>query len=812
MKASVVIVSPRDCVAVARLYRKRARAAVPTPATNAAAAYPTVVLFEQTCLPDMVPRVQGSRKRANSFETKHVPAVEVPGSAEHSSIRSKQALRQAESSHVLCVPGRGTMDLDDYKCAQCREFCEDAVEEAKCGALMCEACAAGVDACPTCGASMVDDASATPNRPIRRIISKLSIPCTNDGCGEAVPVPQRKQHAADCGFAVLRCPFDRCGAAIQRRELEEHKDSCRYRPHTCGCGMKFAFHEIALHIETVCPVEPQECPACVVPVPRQALRQHASSLCPKSVAMCQFAVVGCPDMAAPIHLAAHEEICREAHGLMALDVAQRLVTVTVPELQLQVAALKRQLVGAGCLRYDPASLTVGSRLRAHSKAITALAVVDGTYAWLHGCGRQRHVITCRAVSVVGRPARIRWRGRLHVCMAALCIPKWRGVEVASHSASRSRHLHECDASMWASFDGGVRGRKLETGEHSGCLRAHPGTHALARACVSGVPGEAPRLKWLCLCAPQHVVGHEGTVWAATMLGGRTVVTASADGSVKAWDVAPLDAASAHQSSRIKSVTSITTGHTAPVVSLLCAQFEGVEGAPPTTLLVTGSEDSTARVHLVDASTGDLSTRELASVQTQDSVWALVADAVSRLICFGSGDGSIAAVTIPADPRKTPLAAPCFAGHDAGVRDLEVVADRLVSCAWDRSMTVWNIATRAALRTFSDAGCSLVARCGVYLLAATGADVSVWTPTAVEVLATTSFATAARAVEDTKVEEDEGTVATAGDASASGEVAAASGDTARKAGDSANAAPATGSVAVPGGESGEYSDDEFESAQ
>ena len=315
-----------------------------------------------------------------------------------------------------------------------------------------------------------------------------------------------------------------------------------------------------------------------------------------------------------------------------------------------------------------------------------------------------------------------------------------------------------------------------------------------------------------VCAPQHVVGHEGTVWAATTLGGRTVVTASADGSVKAWDVAPLDAASAHQSSRIKSVTAITTGHTAPVVSLLCAQFEGVEGAPPTTLLVTGSEDSTARVHLVDASTGDLSTRELASVQTQDSVWALVADAVSRLICFGSGDGSIAAVTIPADPRKTPLAAPCFAGHDAGVRDLEVVADRLVSCAWDRSMTVWNIATRAALRTFSDAGCSLVARCGVYLLAATGADVSVWTPTAVEVLATTSFATAARAVEDTKVEEDEGTVATAGDASASGEVAAASGDTARKAGDSANAAPATGSVAVPGGESGEYSDDEFESAQ
>ena len=98
MKASVVIVSPRDCVAVARLYRKRARAAVPTPATNAAAAYPTVVLFEQTCLPDMVPRVQGSRKRANSLQP-----VEVPGSAEDSSIRSKQALRQACCIRMFCA-------------------------------------------------------------------------------------------------------------------------------------------------------------------------------------------------------------------------------------------------------------------------------------------------------------------------------------------------------------------------------------------------------------------------------------------------------------------------------------------------------------------------------------------------------------------------------------------------------------------------------------------------------------------------------------------------------------------------------------
>lgn len=267
------------------------------------------------------------------------------------------------------------MDLGDYKCAECGDFCIDAVEEAKCGALMCETCAGGLMACPTCHALLQENPPA-PNRPIRRIIGKLTIPCPNDGCDEAVPVPQRHEHQALCGYVVLLCPFDGCGERTQRRGLEEHKSSCAHRPHACGCGMTFPFHRRAAHVTTVCPVESVECPGCATSFDRRVLRQHLAT-CSKHTRMCDYSAAGCEFLGVPVQLSAHLEISREDHSTVALRVLDTTLADAYLRLQCEVARLRGAAVGCSVLEFDVPDLGVLCKLKGHPKPITALGLVDG---------------------------------------------------------------------------------------------------------------------------------------------------------------------------------------------------------------------------------------------------------------------------------------------------------------------------------------------------------------------------------------------------------------------------------------------------
>ena len=270
------------------------------------------------------------------------------------------------------------MDLDDYKCAACGDFCIDAVEEAKCGALMCEACAEPLQACPTCGAVLNEPPA--PNRPIRRIIGKLTIPCPNDGCEEAIPVPQRQDHQALCGYVVLECPFGGCDNRAQRREMDAHKSACPHRPHACGCGMTFPYHRRAVHVATVCPVESVECPGCATSFDRRVLRQHLDT-CSKRTRLCDFAPAGCEFIGAPVQLSAHLEIAREEHNSMALRVLNDTLGEACLRLQCEVARLRSEALGMATLQWDVEDLRVLCRLTAHQKPVTALGLVDGACKW-----------------------------------------------------------------------------------------------------------------------------------------------------------------------------------------------------------------------------------------------------------------------------------------------------------------------------------------------------------------------------------------------------------------------------------------------
>jgi len=280
-------------------------------------------------------------------------------------------IKHADSSCQSVRSATRAMDLEDYKCAVCHDFCDEAVEEEKCGALMCAACAGPITHCPTCGAAQASP--AMPNRAIRRIIGKLAIPCPFDGCTEVPLVPQRKLHAEQCGFAPLPCPHDGCDEVVQRQHHDVHASSCPYRPYTCGCGMVFAFHLRTAHVRGVCPVEPVECAACASTVERQALRQHSAE-CPKGLSMCDYELAGCSFTGAPVQLAAHHEIAREEHGRMALSAMQETVYTTVLRLQREVASLRTRLKGAETMRFDAVSFRKQAALQAHTRPITALGV------------------------------------------------------------------------------------------------------------------------------------------------------------------------------------------------------------------------------------------------------------------------------------------------------------------------------------------------------------------------------------------------------------------------------------------------------
>lgn len=106
---------------------------------------------------------------------------------------------------------------EHYKCAGCQDFCDNAVETGCCHTLLCGGCGSGTTTCPAClqgrycrrrivlkrdhtalallhslnnHAAILScadiKAPPTPNYPIRRIISKLQLPCTHSGCSELV--------------------------------------------------------------------------------------------------------------------------------------------------------------------------------------------------------------------------------------------------------------------------------------------------------------------------------------------------------------------------------------------------------------------------------------------------------------------------------------------------------------------------------------------------------------------------------------------------------------------------------------------------
>jgi hypothetical protein len=67
------------------------------------------------------------------------------------------------------------------------------------------------------------DGPLTPNIPIRRLVSELSIECSNNMCEIVIKKCDMSKHLADCVFTQVECPNNPqlCGRII-RRDLERH--------------------------------------------------------------------------------------------------------------------------------------------------------------------------------------------------------------------------------------------------------------------------------------------------------------------------------------------------------------------------------------------------------------------------------------------------------------------------------------------------------------------------------------------------------------------------------------------------------------
>ena len=126
------------------------------------------------------------------------------------------------------------------KCAVCLDVLAEPVSLLVCGHTFCSACVAPILAkpaaqrkCPNCRAGVA--ANIATNWNVKEAIGALRVRCRfgvkeegdgwvadEAGCSAQLSLDGAAAHEAECGFAVITCPFAGCGVALRRNQANAH--------------------------------------------------------------------------------------------------------------------------------------------------------------------------------------------------------------------------------------------------------------------------------------------------------------------------------------------------------------------------------------------------------------------------------------------------------------------------------------------------------------------------------------------------------------------------------------------------------------
>ncbi|XP_033102352.1 TNF receptor-associated factor 4-like [Anneissia japonica] len=187
-----------------------------------------------------------------------------------------------------------------YECVACNQILRFPVQFEECGHRCCSSCLPELlrisPKCPLDEKSVSRD-KVYVDTSFGREIGDLPIKCYfhKKGCDWKGVLDECKDHSTVCKYIEVECP-NTCGAKFEKRFLDSHlSDECNKRMITCEFCQKTVFYKDEITHLNSCLKFPVPCPnGCdLTDIPREKLKNHTDTDCPKEKIECPFSSMGC---------------------------------------------------------------------------------------------------------------------------------------------------------------------------------------------------------------------------------------------------------------------------------------------------------------------------------------------------------------------------------------------------------------------------------------------------------------------------------------------------------------------------------------
>ena len=196
-------------------------------------------------------------------------------------------------------------------CPVCLQVLCEPYQVSCCGNSFCQVCIERIKTdnkpCPTCSEKNI---KIFHNKGLQRSLYGFQVYCSHkrEGCEWKGELGQLDNHLKECEYSEIECNY--CSELIKHPNITVHQtDLCPKRPFSCEYCQKYSSHyeDVINSHWPVCGYHPVQCPnECGIFPQRQALKNHVTRDCPKTVIDCDFHHVGCdvrlPRKDMPAHL------------------------------------------------------------------------------------------------------------------------------------------------------------------------------------------------------------------------------------------------------------------------------------------------------------------------------------------------------------------------------------------------------------------------------------------------------------------------------------------------------------------------------
>lgn len=131
---------------------------------------------------------------------------------------------------------------EELHCVICRNILKEPVQCRRNEHHFCSPCIRRYlekfQACPCCTEELTLDTLRQPSKFLTRNLSNLVIRCdyVDQGCTEAVLLPNLDAHAANCDFSPVECSNEGCSEMISKQDRTYHEnETCQFRPKCVDC-------------------------------------------------------------------------------------------------------------------------------------------------------------------------------------------------------------------------------------------------------------------------------------------------------------------------------------------------------------------------------------------------------------------------------------------------------------------------------------------------------------------------------------------------------------------------------------------------